>query len=60
MPSRDWNFRIEDILEAIDDIGRLIGNLAYEGFCVNTATLKAVLYNTAVIGEAGRQDRYSS
>lgn len=62
MPNRDWKFRIEDILEAIDDIGCLIGDLTYEDLCVNTTTLKAVLYmyNMAVIGEAGRQDRYSS
>jgi uncharacterized protein with HEPN domain len=55
MPNRDWKFRIEDILEAIDDIGHLIGDLAYEDFCVNTATLKVVLYNMAVIEETARR-----
>jgi uncharacterized protein with HEPN domain len=32
MPSRDWRFRIEDIVEAIDDISRLIGEMTHEDF----------------------------
>jgi uncharacterized protein with HEPN domain len=55
MPSRDWVFRIEDILEAIDDIIRLTGGLTYEDLCANTTTQKAILYNMAVIGEAARR-----
>jgi len=54
MPSRDWQFRIEDILEAIEDIGRLITRLTYEDFYSNTTTVKAILYDMAVIGEAAR------
>lgn len=55
MPSRDWRFRIEDIVEAIDDIGRLIEGLTYEDFYADATTVKAVLYNMAVIGEASRR-----
>jgi len=54
MPARDWKFRIEDILEAIDDIGLLTGSMSYEEFCADNRTMKAVLYNMAVIGEAAR------
>jgi uncharacterized protein with HEPN domain len=55
MPTRDWKFRIEDILEAIDDISRLTGGLSYQDLCANTTTLKAILYNMTVIGEASRR-----
>lgn len=55
MPSRDWRFRIEDIVEAIDDIHRLIGGLTHEDFYGNATTVKAILYNMAVIGEAARR-----
>jgi uncharacterized protein with HEPN domain len=54
MPVRDWKLRIEDILEAIDDIGRFTEGMNYESFCSDTKTVKAVLYNVAVIGEAAR------
>ena len=55
MPSRDWQFRIEDIVEAIDDISRLIAALTHEDFYANDTIVKAVLYNMAVIGEAARR-----
>ena len=55
MPSREWRFRVEDIVEAIDDISRLIAGLTPEDFYANATTVKAVLYNMAVIGEAARR-----
>lgn len=55
MPNREWKFRIEDILDAIVDITNLVENLAYEDFCTKTTTVKAVLYEMAVIGEAARR-----
>ncbi|HYA41817.1 MAG TPA: DUF86 domain-containing protein [Syntrophobacteraceae bacterium] len=55
MSNRDWKFRIEDIVEAIDDIGRLVKSLTYEDFCTNTTIVKAILYDMAVIGEAARR-----
>jgi uncharacterized protein with HEPN domain len=42
-------------LEAIEDIGRLITRLTYEDFYSNTTTVKAILYDMAVIGEAARR-----
>ena len=55
MPSKYWRFRIEDIVEAVDDISRLVGGLTYEELCANTTIVKAILYNMAVIGEAARR-----
>jgi uncharacterized protein with HEPN domain len=55
MPVRDWKFRIEDILEAVQDSLELTQGMDYETFCQDKRTLKAVLYNLAVIGEAARK-----
>ncbi len=55
MPARAWKFRIEDILEAIDDISRLTSGMTFSTFCADNKTTKAVLYNLAVIGEAARR-----
>jgi uncharacterized protein with HEPN domain len=54
MPGRRWKLRVEDILEAIDEIGQFTKDLTYEAFCAKKRTIKAVLYNIAVIGEAAR------
>jgi uncharacterized protein with HEPN domain len=55
MPVRDWKFRITDILEAIQDSLEITRGLDYETFRQDKRTLKAVLYNLAVIGEAARK-----
>ncbi len=55
MPVRAWKFRIEDILEAIEDVIRLTNGMTYSSFCADNKTTKAVLYNMAVIGEAARR-----
>ena len=55
MPVRDWKFRIEDILEAVQDSLELTQGMDYDTFCQDKRTLKAVLYNLAVIGEAARK-----
>jgi uncharacterized protein with HEPN domain len=55
MPVRDWKFRIEDILEALQDSLVITRGMNYETFCHDKKTLKAVLYNLAVIGEAARK-----
>jgi uncharacterized protein with HEPN domain len=54
MPSRDWKLRIEDILEAIDDVGRFTQDMSFETFSADKKTVTAVLYSVAVIGEAAR------
>lgn len=54
MPARDWKFRIEDIMEALQDILEGTRDMTFEAFCRDTKSRKAVLYNLAVIGEAAR------
>ncbi len=54
MPARDWKLRIEDILEAIQEIIQYTDGMTFEAFCKDTKTVKAVLYCIAVIGEAVR------
>jgi uncharacterized protein with HEPN domain len=56
MPARVWKFRIEDILEAIEDTRQLTHGMTYNALCADSKTTKAVLlYNMAVIGEAARR-----
>ena len=55
MPTREWNLRIEDILEAIDDIAHFTRGMSFDAFSADKKTVKAVLYSIAVIGEAARQ-----
>jgi uncharacterized protein with HEPN domain len=55
MPVRDWKFRIADILEALRDSWEITQGMDYETFSRDKRTLKAVLYNLAVIGEAARK-----
>ena len=54
MPVRDWKFRISDILEAIQDIVDITRGIDFETFRLDKKSIKAVLYNLAVIGEAAR------
>ncbi len=54
MPARDWKFRIEDIMEALQDILEITKDMTFEAFCRDTKSRKAVLYNLAIIGEAAR------
>lgn len=55
MPLRDWRFRLEDIVKAIDEINQFTEGMAAEIFWHDLRTVKAVLYNLAVMGEAARQ-----
>jgi len=55
MPVRDWKFRITDILAAIENSVEITKDMDYETFCQDQKTLKAVLYNLVVIGEAARK-----
>ncbi len=52
MPSREWKIRITDILQAIKEILELTEGMTAAQFSQDTRTVKAVLYNFAVIGEA--------
>ncbi len=52
MPPRVWRVRIEDILEAIDNINLFVAGLDYEAFRTDRKTVNAVERNLEIIGEA--------
>lgn len=54
MSSRSLKQRLQDILEQAEEILTFADGLDFEAFCDDTKTVKAVLYDLAVIGEAAR------
>lgn len=54
MPPRDWQLRIEDILDAISRIEKYTAELSSEQFSADRKTVDAVVRNLEVIGEATR------
>lgn len=54
MPHRSWEFRIADIVEAIEKINNYTSGMSYEQFCEDSKTIDAVIRNFAIIGEAAR------
>lgn len=52
MPSRDWRFRVDDILEAISKIDRYTQDLDFDAWNEDEKTVDAVVRNLEVIGEA--------
>lgn len=54
MPSRDWENRIRDVLDAITEIREFTSDITFEEFQDDRKTITAVLYNLAIIGEAVR------
>ena len=52
MPSRNWQFRIDDIIEAIDKIERYINGLDFSSWLNDEKTVDAVIRNLEIIGEA--------
>ncbi len=52
MLRRDWQIRIHDILEALEAIGRYIGDMRFEDFIADRKTVDAVIRNLIIIGEA--------
>ena len=51
---REWNFRIEHIVEAIAKIHRYTADMTFEQFAADERTVDAVIRNFLVIGEATR------
>jgi uncharacterized protein with HEPN domain len=45
MPSRDWTFRINDILAAIASIQSYVADMTYEAFVADRKTVDAVIRN---------------
>ncbi|MDX2211949.1 MAG: DUF86 domain-containing protein [Oculatellaceae cyanobacterium bins.114] len=54
MPSRDWQNRVRDVLAAIAEIREFTNEITFEEFQSDRKTIRAVLYNFAIIGEAVR------
>ncbi len=52
MPYRNWEFRIDDILEAIDKIERYTYGIGFKEWQKDDKTVDAVVRNIEVIGEA--------
>lgn len=52
MPPREWGFRIDDILEAIDRIERYTEDLDFSHWLNDQKTIDAVVRNMEIIGEA--------
>jgi len=51
-PEREWRFRIQDIIEAIQNIEEYMGGQSFEEFAADRKTVDAVIRNFIVIGEA--------
>src|SRR6266487_4926763 len=51
LPPREWQLRVEDILDAIAKIDRYVEGLTFEQFQFDEKTLDAVVRNLEVIGE---------
>ena len=54
MSSRDWVFRIQDILRAIDKIESFVKGMTLNQFKKNEMVIDAVVRNLEVIGEASK------
>ena len=54
MPPREWRLRLEDILDAIEKVERYTRGLDGNAFTEDERTRDAVIWNSAVIGEAAR------
>jgi uncharacterized protein with HEPN domain len=52
--SREWIFRIQDILKAIEKIERYVKNMSLAKFKQNELVIDAVVRNFEVIGEASK------
>jgi len=56
VPSRDWQLRIQDILQSIAEILQRTEGMEFEDFMANRTIIKAVLYDFGIIGEAARNN----
>lgn len=54
MSTRDWKFRIQDILFSISKIENFIENMSYSEFRKNELVIDAVVRNLEIIGEASK------
>jgi len=54
MKKRSYRMFVEDLLEAMDKIGRYTQDLSYETFAKHEMIVDAVIRNLEIIGEASR------
>jgi uncharacterized protein with HEPN domain len=54
MSPRDWQYRVEDLLEAIASAQAYIEGMTFQRFSADRKTIRAAAYELAVIGEAVR------
>lgn len=52
MSPRDWQNRLQDILQAISDARQFTAGMTLEAFTADQKTIRAVAFEIAVIGEA--------
>ncbi len=52
MSPRDWKFRIDDIIEALDRIFQYIQDMDYNSWIEDQKTIDAVVRNLEIVGEA--------
>ena len=55
MSSKDWRVRVEDMLEAIERIGRYIEAMSAAEFLADERTQDAVIRNLEILGEASKR-----
>ncbi len=55
MKRRDLRNYLQDILDAVDDIERFVGDMSYEQFIKDRKPLNAVVRSIEVIGEASKR-----
>ncbi|MCA1794895.1 MAG: DUF86 domain-containing protein [Desulfotignum sp.] len=52
MSHRDWKFRLDDIVEALDRIFEYVQGMDYDSWGKDRKTIDAVVRNLEIIGEA--------
>lgn len=52
MSSRNWKFRLEDIVESLDLISEYVQDMDYNSWTKDRKTIDAVIRNIEIIGEA--------
>jgi uncharacterized protein with HEPN domain len=55
VPLRDWKFRIQDILDAVQKVREYTRGMDFKSFAEDRKTLDAVVRNLIIIGEAAVQ-----
>ena len=52
MPFRDWEFRVRDILSAVEGARQYIEGMSFDDFIKDPRTIDAVVRKLTIIGEA--------